>query len=136
MSKDEVRNINDETRRKVAENLYKHAEYIKDLKECPFFKNGADKVWCEHVTYRGIAHALGFHSEPKKCNYSHIVELLADLIDRPTCHDDTKECFQTFTCSSCGFSDRKIIVHPFTYEIQHIKPNWKYCPKCGAEVIE
>lgn len=63
------------------------------------------------------------------------VETLADLIDRPTCHD-TEERVNSFTCSSCGFREGKIIFNPFTYSSREIKPDWNYCPNCGAEVQE
>lgn len=55
--------------------------------------------------------------------------------DRPTCHD-TEERVDSFTCSSCGFHEEKIMFNPFTYSFRTIKPNWKYCPNCGAVVTE
>lgn len=55
-------------------------------------------------------------------------------IDRPTCHD-TEERVDSFTCSSCGFREGKIMFNPFTYSFRTIKPGWKYCPNCGAEVV-
>lgn len=64
-----------------------------------------------------------------------IFHLLADLIDRPTCHD-TEERVNSFTCSSCGFREGKIMFNPFTYSFRKIKPDWNYCPNCGAEVQE
>lgn len=60
---------------------------------------------------------------------------LADLIDRQTCHD-TEERVDSFTCSSCGFSEGKIVFNPFTYSFRMIKPGWKYCPNCGAMVAD
>lgn len=62
-----------------------------------------------------------------------ILNRLAVLIDRPTC-SDTEERVDSFTCSSCGFREGKIVFNPFTYSFREIKPNWKYCPNCGAEV--
>ena len=62
------------------------------------------------------------------------VETLADLIDRPTCHD-TGERVNSFTCSSCGFYEEKIVFNPFTYSFRGLKPDWNYCPNCGAEVV-
>lgn len=64
-----------------------------------------------------------------------IFHLLADMIDRPTCHD-TGERVNSFTCSSCGFYEEKIVFNPFTYSFRGLKPDWNYCPNCGAEVVE
>lgn len=64
-----------------------------------------------------------------------ILARLADLIDRPTCHD-TGERVNSFTCSSCGFYEEKIMFNPFTYSFRGLKPDWNYCPNCGAEVQE
>lgn len=63
---------------------------------------------------------------------------LADLIDRPTCHNKQvvynrtapKE-FRTdnFTCSACGetfCADFDGVNHPI---------DWAFCPNCGAEVL-
>ena len=56
---------------------------------------------------------------------------LADLIDRPTC--EMTECSIDhgsrswgMRCSRCGT------------EFEHEKPvyGWRYCPKCGAMVVE
>lgn len=60
-----------------------------------------------------------------------IVERIADLIDRPTC--EMTECSIDngsrswgMRCSRCGT------------EFEHEKPayGWRYCPKCGAMVVE
>lgn len=56
---------------------------------------------------------------------------LADLIDRPTCNmtecsiDHGSRSWGT-RCSRCNT------------EFEHEKPvyGWRYCPKCGAEVVE
>lgn len=56
-----------------------------------------------------------------------IVNYLADLIDRPTCknfglEEGTNGEDYDFFCSRCGFAAD--VVDP------------KYCPECGAEVVE
>lgn len=60
-----------------------------------------------------------------------IVERIADLIDSPTC--EMNECSIDngsrswgMRCSRCGT------------EFEHEKPDygWRYCPKCGAMVVE
>ena len=52
---------------------------------------------------------------------------LADLIDRPTCEniggeEGTNGEYYDFFCSACGFAAN--VTDP------------KYCPNCGAEVVE
>ena len=52
---------------------------------------------------------------------------IADLIDRPTCRniggeDGTNGEYYDFFCSACGFAAS--VTDP------------KYCPNCGAEVVE
>ena len=57
-------------------------------------------------------------------------EHLADLIDSPTCEMaecsiDHGSCSWGMRCSRCGT------------EFEHEKPayGWRYCPNCGAEVV-
>ena len=64
-----------------------------------------------------------------------ILDSLADLIDRPTCHD-TGELANSFTCSECGFHESKLTVNPFTLSFSHIKPSYCYCPNCGAVIVD
>ena len=69
-------------------------------------------------------------------NWREILDSLADLIDRPTCFDTESKDSKSFTCSSCGFSESKLVVNPFTLSFFWVKPSYCYCPKCGAEVID
>lgn len=64
------------------------------------------------------------------------VELFADLIDRPTCFDTESKDSKSFTCSACGFSESKLVISPFTLSSLWVKPSYRYCPRCGAEVVE
>lgn len=60
-----------------------------------------------------------------------IGEIVAELIDRPTCRNEGGEL--GFFCSECGedcLNTKKI---PCGVACTHI-PN--YCPNCGAEVVE
>lgn len=64
-------------------------------------------------------------------NLCGLANMLADLIDRPTCHMvecgiDRGSCSWGMRCSTCGA------------EFEHEKPSygWKYCPRCGTEVVE
>ncbi|MGN9063731.1 hypothetical protein [Collinsella sp. HCP28S3_B9] len=71
----------------------------------------------------------GLHYFPGFFSAQAVVELFADLIDRPTC--EMTECSIDhgsrswgMRCSRCGT------------EFEHEKPvyGWRYCPNCGAEV--
>lgn len=111
--------ISDEKRREVAQELreLRHTTYYRE----EVVENIRDVI--------SIADPVNTFREPED-----VYKFLADLIDRPTCQD-TKERVDSFTCSSCGFSEGKIVFNPFTYSFRTIKPGWKYCPNCGAEVV-
>ena len=64
-----------------------------------------------------------------------ILNRLADLID-PTCFDTESNDSKSFTCSACGFSESKLVVNQFTLSFLWVKPSYRYCPKCGAMVVE
>lgn len=64
-------------------------------------------------------------------DYEELHERLADLIDCPTCQ--MVECTIDhgsrswgMRCTACG------------NEFEHVKPGfgWRYCPNCGAEVVD
>ena len=65
-----------------------------------------------------------------------ILARLAELIDRPTCFDAESKDGKSFTCSACGFSESKLVISPFTLSFLRGKPSYRYCPRCGAEVVE
>lgn len=113
--------ITDERRREVAQAL-------RGLSEDDSFAAEALErdVYYDALVLRAIRASVG---------RGDIFSLLADLTDRPTCHD-TGERINSFTCSSCGFREGKIMFNPFTYSFREIKPDWKYCPNCGDEVVE
>lgn len=63
-----------------------------------------------------------------------IFHLLADLIDRPMCHNvyDEREmgaCANGFECSVCGNRVED-------FEHYCITGTFNYCPECGAEVVD
>ena len=68
---------------------------------------------------------------------AHVLERYADLIDRPTCKPKDRgigyvdAVCDSFWCPSCSF---EIDVH--IGEDQHLTEAAKYCPNCGAEVVE
>lgn len=55
---------------------------------------------------------------------------LADLIDRPTCRNLSPKPADVLLCSECG--EHVDIAYVETCDEYHAK----YCPNCGAEVVE
>lgn len=108
----------DERRRKVATELRELAanrHYVDEF-------IAADTVGF----YRGEA-VEGFDSDS-------LLEV-ADLIDRPTCHDATDN-FCEFVCSKCGCSlDISNDFEP-TLWVDGKATVPSYCPNCGAEVLD
>ena len=68
--------------------------------------------------------------------FDNMAEILADLIDRPTCHNANVDDY-VFRCSECGAAfkpiganvdaDGEVFYNPF---------NPLYCSVCGAEVVD
>ena len=108
--------ISDEERREVAERLRilaSHAPTDKDY----------------------VLDALGLYPGEYIDGFDpYCVNELADLID-PTCFDTESNDSKSFTCSACGFSESKLVVNPFTLSFSWVKPSYRYCPECGAEVV-
>ena len=66
-----------------------------------------------------------------------IGETVADLIDRPTCHDVADFDRESFKCSRCGFRVLSIDGAPDAAKLVGTKGgviDFGYCPNCGAEV--
>ena len=66
-------------------------------------------------------------------------ERIADLIDRPTCHDVTDLDRESFKCSRCGYRVLSIDGAPDAAKLVSPKGgvvDFGYCPNCGAEVQE
>lgn len=62
---------------------------------------------------------------------------VADLIDRPTCHDVADFDRESFKCSRCGFRVLSIDGAPDAAKLVGTKGgviDFGYCPNCGAEV--
>lgn len=118
--------ITDEKRHEVAQKLRKQLSYMC---QDDVYEKDLDALECGNRTYRNIAYSVEDYGNFNKGNYANIVELLADLIDRPTCEMtecsiDHGSCSWGMRCSHCGT------------EFEHEKPvyGWRYCPNCGAEV--
>ena len=75
-------------------------------------------------------------ADTPNCSDACDVEILADLIDRPTCHDTSDNDFE-FKCSKCSAYTLK----PGNYhsEVGYVRDSGehlRYCPNCGAEVVD
>ena len=78
----------------------------------------------------------GFYDNSTKAEY---VQHLADLIDRPTCHDVADFDRESFKCSRCGFRVLSIDGAPDAAKLVGTKGgviDFGYCPNCGAMVVE
>nr|DAM65709.1 MAG TPA: hydrogenase/urease nickel incorporation protein [Caudoviricetes sp.] len=66
------------------------------------------------------------HADMPNCSDAYDVEILADLIDRPTCHiSETDHEFEdSVRCDRCQMTFNRPW-EPF-----------KFCPRCGAEVVK
>ena len=121
--------INGNTRRRVAKSLRRQ---LIEMRKDDSYEKDMDVAECGNATYRRIAWAVEPYGNSKKGNYVHIVELLVDLIDRPTCrldHTDTEPAtdgypVRLYECSNCGRT------------CDEIYGGYEYCPHCGAEVAE
>lgn len=106
--------INDNQRREVAANMRGYdVSKFKTSAIVPFL----DCLEVGYLDWRGI------------------LDSLADLIN-PTCFDTESNDSKSFTCSACGFSESKLVVSPFTLSFSWVKPSYRYCPNCGAEVLD
>lgn len=110
--------ISDDERRIVAANL---RQYLKKY-ETPDWR-----AFCNIILGSGRLDNL---------RKAQAFDRLADLIDHPTCFDTESKDSKSFTCSACGFSESRLVVSPFTLSFAHCKPSYRYCPNCGAEVVE
>lgn len=101
--------INDNQRRKVAKKM---REY--DVVE---FKESAIVPFLE---------CLGHGYK----NWRGILDELADLIDRPTCKNLATHLVDELVCSACG--ERVDIAYLDSDDDYRVR----YCPGCGAKVVE
>lgn len=78
-----------------------------------------------NLTLGEVLNSILTGGAPRPTTEMAILACLADLIDRPTTRRVCKNpmaIHEKWPCDQCGFSigDRR----------------WKYCPNCGAEVVE
>ena len=115
--------ISDEERREVAKRL-RNGGIARDSEEAYVLL-----LWCV-----GIRPQL-----PATSTYKYAMVRLANLIDRPTCHDSADFDRESFRCSNCGYrivsltpgrADASVLVSP-----EGLIADWGYCPHCGTEVV-
>ena len=123
----------DEKRSDVALALRNNLKYM--LRKEGWYGEDLDSKACGNAAYRNIAASVEDCGNLIDGNYIHIVETLADLIDRPTC-EDTGDNW-TFRCSSCGceldVEDRE--GEP-TMWLGGSPMTPRHCPNCGAVVTD
>lgn len=117
----------DERRREVAAKLRDNLGYMRDNEK--WYECDLDSEKCGNMAYRCIAASVEESGNFVNGNYIHIVETLADLIDRTCemteCSIDHGSRSWGMRCSRCGT------------EFEHERPayGWRYCPNCGARVV-
>ena len=129
--------ITDEERREVAARMRNQLTYMRENGK--YYKNDLDVVECGNRTYRNIAASVENRGNAYEGNYIHIVETLADLIDRPTCHNVADYTKESFRCSECGCRvlvpgdepDGVLVVTSEAFPL-----DWYSCPVCGAVVLD
>lgn len=105
-----------------------------------WYEDDIDCSECGNTAYRNIAASVERCGHAFQGKYIHIVERLADLIDRPTCHDlvEHKEdpfipgkrmADGYFHCSNCDW-DGRLWEHIGFGDMLAYEP--VHCPKCGA----
>ena len=119
--------ITDEERREVAARMRNQLTYMRENEE--YYKNDLDIVECGNSAYRNIAGSVENRGNDYDGNYIHIVERLADLIDRPTCRLELTDVetygnikVRIYECSECGRT------------CEEIYGKYERCPHCGAVV--
>ena len=132
--------VSNEERREAAARLRKMLVYMR-AREDWYFRD-ADTVECGNAAYRDIAKSIEAFGNMISGYYVRIVEQLAELIDPPTCNNvsefghNTASSFD-FVCSHCGsrlIGDGMYCSPLVDDRFSHY--GIKFCPNCGAEVIE
>lgn len=119
--------ISNEERREVARKLRIQLQYMRKNKE---YEDDNHIVKCGNLAYRNIAWSVEPFGNLEPGNYIHIVDRLADLIDRPTTKRDGAGGIY-WRCTRCGAFNRKDAVT----DCCSVIPS-RCCANCGAEVVE
>lgn len=110
--------ISDEERRKFAENLRESREFISGLPKASLEQNAFD-------TFERILACVDYER-------GNIFDYLADLIDRPTCDVRMGVTGHVGVCMRCG---AMVEMRAAVFDATEALPT-RYCPNCGAEVVE
>lgn len=77
-----------------------------------------------------LAASVGFDQYRNEDFDEGLLGRIADLIDRPTCRNLSPKPADVLLCSECG--EHVNIAYVESCDDYHAK----YCPRCGAEVVE
>lgn len=112
--------ISDDERRNVAARMRNQLTYMRENGE--YYKNDLDLVECGNSAYRNIADSVEKNGNDYEGNYIHIVERLADLIDRPVYRPVIPNAMEGYVfCPQCGAEIGEYGVP-------------KYCHSCGVAI--
>lgn len=125
--------VSDEERREVAAMLRNNLKYM--IRKEEWYGKDLNPNVCGNAAYRNIAASVEDCGNLIDGNYIHIVERIADLIDRPTCNDVGD--LWTFRCSVCGCElDLEDMEGEPTMWLGESAMTPHHCPNCGAIVTE
>lgn len=119
----------DEKRREVAQALRNNLKYM--IRKEEWYGKDLHSNACGNAAYRNIAASVEDCGNLIDGNYIHIVETLADLIDRPTCQMKSTPESGYRVCSRCWAFVREDAVTDCTEAILV-----RFCPNCGAAVAD
>lgn len=114
--------ISDEKRREVAKRLRGLDATITNRDTLEQAVDKFMKAVCGDIPFSPIRYSVR--------NLCGLAGILADLIGRPTCRNLSPKPADVLLCSECG--EHVDIAYMETCDEYHAK----YCPNCGAEVVE
>ena len=120
--------ITNEKRREVAKALRNEASFMETFRDW-YNDSNVDIELKGNRAYRNIASSVEKWSNFGD-HYEETVLKLADLIDRPTCKKEEYD-ENYWRCSRCG----AFVYWDAVKDDRGVIPT-RYCPNCGAEVIE
>ena len=109
--------VDDNKRREVAQRLREARTFISILPNTIPEQSAYD-------AFKLILACVGYER-------GNVFDILADLIDRPTCKMESHQEVLYGRCSLCGAFVRRDVVTDCTGGI-----TVKYCPNCGADVVK
>ena len=113
-----------EERREIAARLRNYESLRESFRESPICAF-LDALGVEYLDWKGVCSRLSDLIEPEP---EHTCK---NITAERTCTNSYKGgCTVAFKCSSCGDS----VFYPKKWSGKHVKP--KYCPSCGAKVVE